>query len=350
MNFAFLRHRPDFTIPPNGIDRLETLTIGGVPQTILIQSYSANNPVLLFLHGGPSMPLPGVSCRGADYNLVTSTKELVKHFTVVFWDQRGTGKSYSRAVAKESMRIDTFVQDAEELTDALRSRFGQDRIHLAAHSWGTVVGLRLVSAYPDKYHTYTAFSQIVNWAANDRLCYRWLMEQTETAGGRGMRKQLEAVGEPPYTKGFKQWGVLRKWLARRSSMFYDAGDGRSATMGRSFRIMLRSPDYSLKDIFHSLVSGFRLAYTDEMIEDLNGFDFFEEAPSLKVPATFVHGAKERHVWPELVEEYVERLDAPKGKRLVWASRSSHAFHLDDAIENEQLLISLAKADDTPFIR
>jgi pimeloyl-ACP methyl ester carboxylesterase len=49
---------------------------------------------MLFIHGGPSMPVPGVSCRGVDYVLITTTKELVKHFTIVYWDQRGTGKSY----------------------------------------------------------------------------------------------------------------------------------------------------------------------------------------------------------------------------------------------------------------
>ncbi|WP_460323530.1 hypothetical protein [Paenibacillus sp. YSY-4.3] len=53
---------------------------------------------------------------------------------------------------------------------------------------------------------------------------------------------------------------------------------------------------------------------------------------------FIHGSQEKHVMPELIQRFVEQLDAPEGKRLLWSDKSSHAFHLDDARENEQRLI------------
>lgn len=333
----FPKHN-DFTIPQGGIDVMDRIEIGGIPQSILIQGENPDNPILLFIHGGPSMPIPGVSCRSADYTLVTCTKELVKHFTVVFWDQRGTGKSYSKQVPEETMHLEQFIQDAGEVTDYLRTRFQRDKIHLAAHSWGTVIALPLVSRYPEKFYCYTAFSQIVSWVENDKLCYKWLMEHAMKTGNEKMRKELAEVGEPPYLNGFKQWSVLRKWLMRNNSMFYDAGDGKSATILKAMRIMLMSPDYSLKDMYHSLVSGFKLAYTERMLNDLNTFDYLAEFPRLDVPVLFIHGSKEKHVMPELVVRYVEKLDAPYGKKLVWSDKSSHAFHMEDARKNEQTLI------------
>jgi pimeloyl-ACP methyl ester carboxylesterase len=101
--------------------------------------------------------------------------------------------------------------------------------------------------------------------------------------------------------------------------------------------MLKSPDYCLKDVYNSLILGVKLAYTDEMLHDLNHFNFFTEIHTLKIPVLFVHGEKEKHIMPELIQSYFDQLDAPL-KRLFWAKKSSHAFHLDDAKEIEQLLI------------
>lgn len=330
--------KADFTISPQGISSIETITVGDSRQSILIQTERPGSPVLLFIHGGPCMPIPGVSSRGTDYTLVMTTKELVKHCTLVFWDQRGTGRSYSKEISKETMRIDQFVSDAREVADYLRNRFKQDKVHLAGHSWGTVIALKLANRYPDIFHSYTGFSQITSWVENDKLSYEWLLERARETGNRKMLRELSAIGKPPYTQGFKIWSILRKWQFLNHSMFYNAGDGRSATFFSGLKIMLRSPDYSLTDMYNSLVRGFKLSYSEEMVRDINAFNFFAEIPSLQLPVMFIHGSKEKHVMPELIEKYFDRLDAPKGKMLLWSDKSSHAFHFDDARENEKRLI------------
>jgi len=323
-------NKRDYTVSPSGISKIEKLRIGGVDQSILIQSENPNNPVLLFLHGGPSMPVPGVSNRGTDYALVTTTRELVKHFTVVFWDQRGTGLSYSKHIPQDTMHVQQFVQDARDLSNYLITRFQQPKLHLAAHSWGTVVALKLVHQYPNKFRSYTAFSQITNWVENDKLSYRWLVEEAKIRRDTKAQRQLQAVGEPPYLEGFKQWGVIRRWQLKYSSMFYNHKDGRSASFMSGAKIMLRSPDYSLVDMYNCLVRGFKLSYSEQMIQDLNSFDFFTEVRSISIPVMFIHGSKEQHVWSELAVRYYEQLDAPKGKQFHWSPLSSHAFHMDDA--------------------
>lgn len=124
----FLKRR-EFTIPETGIDVVKTVLLGGVNQTILIQSAQPSNPVLLFIHGGPCMPVPGVVSRGQDYAVSTATKELVKHFTLVFWDQRGAGKSYNKSISPESMRMEQFISDCNELIDILKEMFNIQKIY-----------------------------------------------------------------------------------------------------------------------------------------------------------------------------------------------------------------------------
>jgi pimeloyl-ACP methyl ester carboxylesterase len=314
MIMLWYRKHGDFTVPPTGISSILDIPIGGVQQSILIQAVNPNNPVLLFVHGGPSMPLPGVSCRSADYALAITTKELVKHFVVVFWDQRGTGKSYHKHIPRETMNLEQFVSDANEVTDYLRQRFHQQKIYLVAHSWGTTIALNLVSRYPDKFHAYVGLSQIVSWTENDRLAYRWVMERAKAENNKKAIRELTKLGEPPYLESFQQWGTLRKWLVMKyKSMFHDAGDPMSPTFMKAMKIMFKSPDYSVRDVFHTLVSGFKLSYSEQLIQDLTANNFFEDVPQIDVPIYFIHGRHETHVFPELTLSYYHQLIAPQEK-------------------------------------
>jgi pimeloyl-ACP methyl ester carboxylesterase len=336
----FKKHN-DFTISENGISMIEDLQIGGIKQSILIQAENPNNPVLLFLHGGPSMPLPGVSCRSADYALAVSTKELVKYFVVVFWDQRGTGKSYQKDITKESLHLEQFITDAVEVTDYLRNRFDKKKIFLVAHSWGTTIGLHLANRYPEKYHSYTAMAQIVSWTENDRLGYRWVMEQAKAENNQKAIQELIKLGEPPYNESFEQWGKLRKWLViKYHSMFYNTGDSLSPTLRKAMNIMLKSKDYSIRDIINSVYTGFKLSYTGgSLLSDLMKNNFLEEVPKVDIPIYFIHGKHETHVFPELLLSYYDKLEAPQGKRWFWLEHSSHAYHPNDARVAEKILIT-----------
>ncbi len=82
---------------PNGISSLEEIRLGALKQWIFIKGMDQNNPILLFLHGGPGEPMGGIpSSRIHDTGLIG-------HFTMVHWDQRGAGKSYSDDIPIHSM-------------------------------------------------------------------------------------------------------------------------------------------------------------------------------------------------------------------------------------------------------
>ncbi|TLS35035.1 alpha/beta fold hydrolase [Pseudalkalibacillus caeni] len=337
-----LSFKREFSVGEEGISETKTIIIGGIPQTILIQTANRHNPVLLFLHGGPSMPLPGVCCRSQEYTGVLTTKELVKHFTVVFWDQRGTGKSYRSDTPASSFHVRQFIEDTNELIDYLRNTFQQEKIVLAAHSWGTVLGLHLAYEKPEKLYAYIGVSQIINWAENDRLCREWALKEAYRRNNKKAIQELEGVGEPPYLESFEQWGTLRRWLLRFNSMIYTDTTVKHPGMAGMAKIMLRSPDYSLGDIVNSLYRGFKLSYTQRMIEDLSGINFFKEDAKLEIPVYFIHGKKDVHVNGKLVEEYLNKVEAPNGMQLHWVEKSSHLFHPDDARIIEQLIIQKAE--------
>jgi pimeloyl-ACP methyl ester carboxylesterase len=341
MKVSFILKKRDFSIADTGIDSVEKVTLGKINQSILIQAQDTANPVLLFLHGGPCMPIPGVASRGQDYAIAITTKELVKHFVVVFWDQRGAGKSFDKNIPTESMRVDQFISDCNELIDILKERFHKEKIYLAAHSWGTVIGLSIASKYPEKLHAYVGISQLLNWAENDRLCYDWVRNKAQEAHDNKTLRKLDELGLPPYTRSAKQWIDFRSPLMKYKSMIYESETIKNPGMLGAFRLFLNSSEYSLKDIFHAFSSSYKLTYTQEIVEDFAKINL-HSIKKINVPIFLLHGKWDVHVNSKPVEVFFKALDAPFGKKMLWYDKSSHLFHPEDAQEIEKLIIEAVK--------
>lgn len=329
----------DFVIPATGIDSLEKVNLGGVDQSILIQAMNPDKPILLFLHGGPCMPVPGVVSRGQDYAIATTTKKLVENFVLVLWDQRGAGKSYHKTIPAESMRVEQFISDCHDLVDYLRDKFIQEKIFLAGHSWGTIIGLSVASRYPDKLHAYIGISQIMNWTENDQLCYDWVKEKAEFASDNKTLKKLTELGKPPYDKSVKKFKDFRGPLMKYKSMIYESETVKHPGMLGGLRLFLHSPDYSLKDMFNTFYSAYHLTYTLALIEDLAEVNL-HAIKRIDVPVYFLHGKHDFHVDGRTVAGFFEKVEAPRGKEMIWYENSSHMLHPEDAKKVEEFMIGL----------
>ena len=100
--------RPAFTTPIEtpGAASLEQITLCGTTQWVLIRGWNRNSPLVLFLHGGPCMPLM--------YLAHSFQRGLENDFVVVQWDRRGAGKSYSSNTDTDPK----LIRMSEELDDA----------------------------------------------------------------------------------------------------------------------------------------------------------------------------------------------------------------------------------------
>ncbi len=139
-----------------GIAALEKISLGGQPQWILIRGQDRALPVLLFLHGGPGMPMM--------YLAHTFQRHLEDSFVCVQWDQRGAGKSYYSGMPTQNLTVEQILKDAEELVQELQVRFGQNKIYLAGHSWGSYLGMLLIQRHPKLFHAYIGIGQVVDEA------------------------------------------------------------------------------------------------------------------------------------------------------------------------------------------
>lgn len=138
----------------NSIATLDSVVLGNIEQSILIRGQNIDNPILLFLHGGPGYPQISFARK--------FQSKLERDFIIVNWDQRGSGKSYSRHVPQDSMTRDQFIMDTFELIDYLLDRFDQEKIYLAGHSWGSDIGVRVVEQKPLLFYAYIGIGQVIH--------------------------------------------------------------------------------------------------------------------------------------------------------------------------------------------
>ena len=283
---------------------LLAIEIGGMKQWVLIQGRDAHNPILLWLHGGPGsaqMPIHHAY-----------TEELEKEFVVVHWDQRGAGKSNHSGFKEETMTLDQFISDGHELSGYLKKRFKRDQIYLLGHSWGSFLGIKLASQYPEDYAAFISISQVVHSRRADEISYNWLREQVEAGGTGADKTALKELGNPPFLEHDR--------YVRFAKMKDEFGGGMDAGFTRLFWEALGAREYSLPDYIRWLKGANR--GSGPMWQETNNIDLFSEIDSIKVPVYFFTGVKDYNTPHILVKEYFKFLAAPE-KYLVTFKSSAH---------------------------
>src|SRR5690606_33149594 len=193
-------------VTPNGIQESFEARIGGIDQWVSVRGRDRDNPILLFVHGGPASPALPVSWA--------FQRPWEEYFTVVQWDQRGAGKTYRandpQSVA-ETIRIDRFVEDIGEMIDFLLQRYDKRKVILVAHSWGTIISLPAALRNADRIHAYVGIGQVISVRENERLSYDYALETARRENNQEAIDELEALAPYPGTLTRERIIQSRKW-------------------------------------------------------------------------------------------------------------------------------------------
>jgi len=190
-------------ILPGSVAVMERVPLGGVDKSIVIRGRSAKAPILIWLHGGPGMDETGMWHR--------NNAALEDHFIVVYWTQRGTGRSYDASIPAASMRRLRFVADLDQLVEFVCARYNQRRVVLVGHSWGTSIGVAYAQARPDKVAAYVGVGQVVDATEGKRRSYAFTLNEAARRQNADALADLRRIGPPPYP--MSSLLVQRKWLS-----------------------------------------------------------------------------------------------------------------------------------------
>jgi pimeloyl-ACP methyl ester carboxylesterase len=225
-----------------------------------------------------------------------------RHFTVVQWDRRTVGRSRraARGSGNAEWTFDRLVADGIELVEHLRQRLGQDRVVLAGHSQGTVIGVGMARRRPDLFHAYVGMSQMVDMARNESIAYERLLAQAQAAGRRSVAAGLVKLGPPPYSDA-------TTWIRRlRYAMAIDpeARAWQKVLLVRG----LFMPGYSVRDMIGRFTDV--MAFPQHLYEETMAVAPETLGTRFEVPVLLLHGTHDAYAIPELAQEYAERIEAP----------------------------------------
>ena len=305
-------------VSSNGIDEAKAVEIGGIRQWITVRGRDRHNPILLVLHGGPAAPdLP---------NRYLFESPWIDYFTVVEWDQRGSGKTYElndpEKVAS-TMHAERMVQDAEELVAYLRTTYIKNKIFAVGHSWGTILGLNLAARRPDWLYAYIGVGQIINMREAERICYDWVLNTARKAGDAQAVKELEAIApysEPNGALPPEKINVERKWSVHYGGLTY--GRDSYDFWENAEKI---SPDYSETD-FKTIDAGSAFSLP-KLLPEMAATDF-TKLTRLGCPVLIFAGRHDYTTPSEPVRRWLARLEAPS-KRWVWFENSAHMIWAEE---------------------
>jgi proline iminopeptidase len=299
---------------PNGINSLEPVRIGGIDQWIEVRGQNVNNPILLFIHGGPGIafiPLAGAWQASWERN-----------FTVVQWDQRGAGKTYAsndKELQRRTMNVPRMEQDTLDVVNYLRNRFKREKIFVLGHSWGSMLGLWLVHEHPEVIYAYVGVGQVISMEQNEEVGYHDALQEAHKRHNEQAVKPLESIAPyPPPNADLGKMSILRDWEQDllgpppSTPVFTDTKKILSAVVS--------APEYSLVDDYawiHSTQFSVSILLPEMMKIDLSklGSDF-------RAPVLFFEGRHDPYCPSSLIWKYSQSIKAPH-KEFIWFDNSGH---------------------------
>jgi pimeloyl-ACP methyl ester carboxylesterase len=294
---------------PGSISEKLFVNINGVEQGMFIKGKDSRSPVLLYLHGG--MP---------DYFLTERYPTgLDEGFTVVWWEQRGSGLSYNPGIPPESVNPEQLVSDALSLTQYLRQRFGQQKIYLMGHSGGTFIGIQAAARAPELFRAYIGVAQMSNQLESEKLAHAYMLQRFKDAGNAKMVRKLEAA---PVTDSVP---LPDAYLSVRDVAMHALGIGTTRDM-KSVVTGLLLPslvnrEYTLREkigMWRGKIFSGRRLWNTQLSTDLT-----KKVSRLEIPVYFLHGVHDYTVSYRLARSYCGQLSAPL-KGFYTFSSSAHS--------------------------
>lgn len=311
------------------IDTSFLVDINGVSQYLEIKGDSRQNPVLLFIHGGPAWPAtPMLRAYNAD---------LSKDFVLVSWDQRDCGKSLSDSSV--SLTPDLYVEDAHEVTRFLKTEFNTTKIYIVCHSWGTIIGIPLVSRYPEDYYAYVGIGQVVNPAKALVVTRDYVVGKAKVKNDTSTIDAMKALPismENPYALSFE--GLMKFFSLANPYLISDSV------------AVLKDPTQLYADYSFTAVNWFAPLMRDgkELFNAMNASQLdLSRYTNFKLPIFFMEGRYDYTTPSTIAEHYFNSIKAPE-RKFFWFEQSAHSPNWEEPqLFHECLLEILAQTNHGP---
>ncbi|MGL6173685.1 MAG: alpha/beta fold hydrolase [Cellulosilyticaceae bacterium] len=312
---------------PNGIQEKRYINLGGIEQYVQIRGEDRDNPVIVFLHGGPGNTISHLA-----YQYQT---DLESQYTFVNWDQRGSGRTYYKNLnlnVQSQLSTKILLNDLDELIDYIRDELNQEQVIIMGHSWGTLLGSQYALAHPDKVLAYVGIGQVVSLKEGYVYSANKAIEKAQEQGDNKMAEQLEVTKNIfSNTNTLEVFDFNNFIKMQQATMRYNMYEGQMSNF-KMVWMMITSPELSFEEIkwfFKTSNPTNLVALQGPLLSDcffeLNLNDFSSQ---YSMPVYYISGEYDVSTPIELVEEYYNSIEAPT-KSIIRMPNTGHLPFFDD---------------------
>jgi pimeloyl-ACP methyl ester carboxylesterase len=268
------------------------VSIGETEQWIEIRGADRSRPLVLFLHGGPGE---------AQSPLLPMFAAWEERYVVAQWDQRGSGRTFSKAgTATPNMTLEQIARDTVEVTRHVLTKLGRRKLILVGHSWGALLGLRVVRLQPDLFHALVATGQPVSGREIIEGMRKSAIVRAQAAGESQAVAALNDLSPADFSDVSKlgivfRWAepfppVDRDYLAKQVALIRPAGDPQNAAAENWFS----ARQFSLSKLMQAILD----------------FDARAEGYDVPVPYFVIQGSGDTRTPTSLASAFVDQVRAP----------------------------------------
>ena len=318
----------------NAVSASQFIEINGCQTFVRIRGQHVENPVIIFIHGGPGFPLTYLSPYHQQY--------LESHFTFVNYDQRGAGRTFYENDDKE-LSVDLMVQDLNDLVDYTLKKFNKDKVIIMGQSWGTVLGTLYVQKYPQHVAAYVGVGQVIDFDKGKVLSAQQAIQLAESKNEDHIAQKIRhGIKQFESSANIDQVDLENlETLILNTSQYFKSDKQLSGL--KQMYLGLTSPYMNFTDIrwFLNASSTAKIVSLEHALINYMYFDFDINQLSLEyeVPVYFIQGEKDYITPTSMVEDYYESIIAPR-KKLYKIPGTGHVPFLDSPVEFANMVNAL----------
>jgi len=309
---------------PTGIQESGFVNINDCDFYVQLRGEHKENPLIIFVHGGPGFPLSYLSAYYQSY--------LESDYTFLQYDQRQSGRTfYKNETTAKELDIETMLDDLHGIVMYGKQKLSKEKVIIIGQSWGSILGTLYSQKYPENVAAYIGVGQVTDFdqgkivAASKAL--QLAKEKAETHNTALLAACIQSF-ERARTIDAVDLDSLVTMIATTGK--YARCEGQMSPFQQMYA-GITSPDMNLEDVKWFLKASNTTTIVDAqkplinyMYYDFNSYDLETE---YQVPTYFIQGICDYITPTEMVEAYYKTIKAPK-KKFITIKNTGHTPFLD----------------------
>ncbi len=281
--------------------------INGSKQWIYLNKLGSSARTLFFLHGGPGWadaPFAHLIC-----------KDLFQKFNIVHWDQRGTNRSYNKEDPTPKITTEQLLSDAEAILQWLEDEHKIKTSIAIGHSWGSLLGVKLISKIPNRFEGYVGLGQYVTGERSEPLSQQDAIQKAKDQNRADLVSELERF--PP--DFYKNLGLL---FRQREIVSILGGEFKQTPSETEFKEWLDSAPEAYRSTWSQMYSSCVFS-CQTLWPELLRSNLIRDYLRIPLPVLLIHGKFDLCTHPQVAKEWFNLLQAPPGKEYIEFENSAH---------------------------